>query len=94
MDLTIQIAAAIFTVGAGIIAFFYKKVDSRVDEMANTLVKQQIQLERKLDSAQVKEIISDKLVGIIVTLDEIKNDIKEIKYNSRNEHESKLKHIH
>ena len=89
-----SITAAIFTVAAGIITFFHKKLDSRIDEMANTLVKQQIQLERKLDSAQVKEIISDKLLGIIVTLDEIKNDIKEIKYNSRNGHDNRVNPIH
>lgn len=68
----------------GVIGYIKKQTDRRIDAIETRAIKATIALEKKLDRDQVKEIISDKLSGICIILDEIKEDIKEIKYNSRN----------
>lgn len=64
---------------SSIAGYVYKKHHDRLNNLEFKIDKHTISLEKKLDREQVREIIDDKVQGICIRLDEIKEDIRDIK---------------
>jgi hypothetical protein len=62
----------------GVCGFLYKRIMSRLDACETKMIHQDHLLSTKLDREAAKELVSDKLAPIIVTLQDIKKDLDEI----------------
>lgn len=67
----------------GYITYIRKSVGDRFEKIEVDVIKHKIQLEKKMEKDDVKELVNDKLEAIRVTLDVVRNDIKEIKAHTK-----------
>lgn len=76
VEALVAIVGSVGTAGAGVVAYINKRFTVN-DKRHNEL---KLDVTKKLDKAEVKELVGDKLAPIHILLQEIKEDIKEIKY--------------
>jgi transketolase N-terminal domain/subunit len=81
-----EVLASTILAGFSTAGYAYKRLVNRLDNTEIEITKNKIQLEKKTDAHQVKEIINDKVAAIHIIVENIQEDVKEIKSELKQRH--------